>query len=918
MQIGTRFGTYEVIAKLGEGGMGEVYRARDTRLGRDVAIKILSAHLAGDTDRIARLEREARLLATLNEPSIATIHGIETFDHQPALILELVEGATLSERIASARVQAAEACEIGIQIATALEAAHGKGIIHRDLKPANIKLTPQGRVKVLDFGLAKTVATGIADQSVNHTTMMATQNGVPMVTGTPAYMSPEQARGEELDRTTDNWAFGCVLFELLTGLPAFSGATVSDTIGNVLRGEPSWHLLPLDTPSGMRSLIRRCLQKDRRRRLQFIGDARVELEQILSEPASALPAAAPLPRRWPVWVAVSGLTALALVSTSAAVHYRLTTAVPSRSIVFELSTPGRAGPEMKISPDGREVAYLAPSSDGRPAIWIRPLDTLSVRMVAGSEGAASFDWSPDAKFIAFVGAAQQTFDTPKLLKVEVATGAHQVLADDASPSQAISWGNQNVIVFPAASDTGTLRTVSASGGVPADVTRLDASSGERYHMWPSFLPDGRHFLYLAWTIGSGSQDHATLYVGSIDSQEARVKLMDTVSMAIYAAPGYLLYASPSRSALVARPFDAARLQFTGEAVTINDGVAPSGPGRLPIDVSDDGTLIFRRNASQVRGGGGALPLTITNRNGAIVRSVCGDTQAVKNGWRLSPDGRRLAVFSDGNSDIWLCDLERDASLRFANDGFFHDGAVWAPDASRVVYGTIRGSGNRDSGLFIKSASGATAEQPLVPVESRTLMVPLDWSLDGRWLVFSKEPPRADNSASTSINRDLWIQPMEGTAPARPYLSTKFDETQAAVSPDARFLAYASNELGKDYDVVVQTFPDPALGKWKVSTGGGCCPRWKGDGTELYYVDNQHRIVAVGVKTTSSAFEAGVPAPLGVSIPSSRLDPGTLGSLRYDVTRDGQQFVVPPTAAGTNGAQAVPITVLLNWTAALKR
>jgi hypothetical protein len=501
---------------------GEVYRARDTRLGRDVAIKILSRDLVSDSQHVARLEREAHLLAALNHPAIATIHGVETFEGTPALVLELVEGPTLAERLARQRLSEPETLSVALQIAEALETAHDRGIVHRDLKPANIKFTTQGRVKVLDFGIAKMVPPARDDAARSAVpTMMATEAGAALVIGTPAYMSPEQARGEAAERTSDTWAFGCVVFEMLTGTRAFQGGTTSDVISAVLRAEPDWQALPPDTSLPLTLLLRRCLQKDPRQRLQHIGDARIEIEQLLTDPV-ATAASHESPRRASRAAAITVAALSGLVAATSAVIVRsyFTTPPPGRPVQFQIPIQG-AGGTIKISPDGRHIAYVDPAGGARNAIWIRPLDSLTARMLQGTEGAGAFTWSWDSRFIAFTARPDEAFKTPRLKKIDVATGSTQVLADDPSLQQAPAWGQDDAIVFASpVNRKGTIRKVSANGGDVVEVTARDLSLGERSHMWPSFLPDGRHFLYLAWSAGTGeTQERGRVYVGSIDPAE---------------------------------------------------------------------------------------------------------------------------------------------------------------------------------------------------------------------------------------------------------------------------------------------------------------------------------------------------------------------------------------------------------------
>jgi serine/threonine protein kinase/Tol biopolymer transport system component len=912
-------GVYELLELLGRGGMGEVYRARDARLGRDVAIKVLPANVAADPDRVARLEREARLLAALNHPAIATIHGLDTVDGQPALVLELVEGPTLAERLVEggaastgARLPQAEALAIAKQIAEALEAAHDKGIVHRDLKPANIKFTRDGRVKVLDFGLAKIAEPSGRDEGATaFPTVMAT-GGHSLIAGTPAYMSPEQARGDILDRRTDTWAFGCVLFEMLTGAKAFPGETLSDIISSILRVEPAWDALPGATPLALRLLLKRCLAKDAQRRLQHVGDARVEIDQLLTDPAAAdvrphtsgTTARANLP-----WALAAVLvTALGAISVPA---LRQTRASAPAAPTVEFSIPTRgAGPTIRISPDGKYIAYNAPAPTGAPAIWVCALDSLTPRMLPGTEGNGPFGWSWDSRSIVFVWNPTDATSGRKLKRIGVPDGTAQSIADEPTPGAIPAWGRQDVIVFGGAS---TLKKVSASGADVTEVTTLDESLHERYHMWPNFLPDGRHFTYLAWTVGSADDTHATLYLGSIDPAEARIRLTESDSEALYAPPGYLLFGKGH--ALVARPFDAERLRFTGDPVTIVDNVAMTNTGRLGVGVSEDGTLVYRSPV--------AAPGTSFNwfdRSGGPPATSCKiAVGGAVNKARLSRDGRHVAAFSEGDVDIWLCDLERQLPTRLTNDAYFDREPVWSPDGAAVAFQSFRSPGNRESAIYQKAANGLTPETLLLAAEPNTNLVPLDWSADNKWLVYSKQAgaPAAD---SPDTNRDIWVLPLSGDRIPRKYADSPFDETQAAISPDSRFLAYASNEVGRTHEVIVGTFPDPSKGIWKISANGGCCPRWKQDGTELFYMDGNRHLVAVPIATTPT-FAMGRSITLDIVINAgATLARGAAGSYGYDVSPDGRRFLIPQRESRRvqDEDSGLPINVILNWTSLLRR
>ena len=574
-------------------------------------------------------------------------------------------------------------------------------------------------------------------------------------------MSPEQARGDAAERTSDTWAFGCVVFEMLTGTRAFQGRTTSDVISAVLRAEPDWQALPPDTSLPLTLLLRRCLQKDSRRRLQHIGDARIEIEQLLTDPV-ATAARAQSPRRTSRATTITAAVLLGLVALTSAVIVRsyFATPPPGRPVQFQIPIQS-AGGTIKISPDGRHIAYADPLGGARGnAISIRPLDSLTARMLPGTEGAGAFTWSWDSRFIAFNARPDEAFKTPRLKKIDVTTGAAQVLADEPSLLQAPAWGRDDVIVFASlANRKGTIRKVSANGGDAVEVTARDVSLGERTHMWPSFLPDGRHFLYLAWSTGTAeSQERGRVYVGSVDPTEPRRHVMDGASMAIYAPPGYLLFATGE--ALMARPFDATTFQFTGDSVTVSDAVQLTNTGRIGADVSDDGTLIYRRQEPQP-----AL-FAWQDRSGTILGATkCPvSTGGPAGSWRLAPNGNSVAVFGSSDPDIWLCDLTRNQTVRLSNDPFADLWPVWSPDSSRVAFQSVRTPANRDSALYEKQANGATPERLLVAAEPGIHVFPHDWSLDGNWIVFGRSTPPASDTA-TSPNRDLWLLPMTGSPQA---------------------------------------------------------------------------------------------------------------------------------------------------------
>jgi eukaryotic-like serine/threonine-protein kinase len=730
---GTRLGPYEVVAAIGAGGMGEVYRATDTNLGRQIAIKILPDAFAQDPERVARFEREAKTLASLNHPNIAIIHGLEKSSATYALVMELVEGEDLSQRIARGPIPIDEALPMAKQIAEALEAAHERGIVHRDLKPANIKIRADGTAKVLDFGLAKlnepnpNVSNDPNALSLSPTiTSPALMTGVGVLLGSAAYMSPEQARGRMVDKRSDIWAFGCVLYEMLTGKRAFEDEDVSMTLSKVLQRDPELEAFPVDVPSGVRQTIRLCLRKSQRDRIADIHDVRLALEgafEAASRGTTPLPPAARGKREPLAWAAV-GILLVAALALSFLLARRLPPTAPEMRV--EITTPATSSPfHFALSPDGEKLAFVA-SSGAQPRLWVRALNAVAAQPLAGTENAEYLFWSPDGRSIGF-------FAGGKLKRVDVGGGPPQALAD-APAGRGGAWNRNGTILF-AASNAGPLSRVSASGGETAAVTRL--GRGHASHRFPHFLSDGRHFLFF---VQAGLETQG-IYIGSLDGGEPK-RLLANDTAAGWAS-GRLLFVR--QGALMAAPLDPEKGELTGEPNTVADPVAFDNAFNLGgFSVSAEGRIAYRSGGSDIR------TLAWYDRSGKAVGTVGGPDQNTPQYPELSPDGRRLAVTRpvQNNFDVWLIDLVRGGMTRFTFDAASDNAPLWSSDGTRIVFRSNR-KGTYD--LYAKPSSGAGSEHLIQ--ESALGKGPLSWSSDGRFLLFYVLDPK------TVL--DLWIQPLTG-------------------------------------------------------------------------------------------------------------------------------------------------------------
>lgn len=889
ISAGARLGPYEVLSAIGAGGMGEVYRAHDSKLGRDVALKVLPSAFAADVERMARFDREARLLAALNHPNIAHIYGLEESSGTPALVMELVEGPTLADRIAAGPVRLDEALPIAKQIAEALEYAHERGVIHRDVKPANIKVKADGTVKVLDFGLAKALTEDQSAADMNNSptlSMGATVAGV--ILGTAAYMSPEQAKAKPADRRADIWAFGVMLYEMLTGAQLYMGETAAETLASVIKETPDLGKLPPDTPAAIRYLIARCLEKDPHQRLQHIGEARIAIARA-KEPAPE-PYVAPRTQRQKT-IAWMGFGALLLAGFGAFAFAYFLTSAPSQpdNIRFEITAPvGSTFTFFELSPDGKLLAFTA-QKEGHVQLWVRPLNSLETRALSGTDGATYPFWSPDSSYLGF-------FADGKLKKIAVSGGVPQVLCD-APAGRGGTWGEGGVILF-SPNEAGPLYRVPAAGGVPSVVTESPEGplNSDRH---ARFLPGGNSFLY---TRLRGSYENDGIYAGSLDGVKPTRILPDN-SNAIYVPTasahtgGYILFRR--KETLMAQPFDPKGLKTTGEMFPVAEklGVAANA-SYAGFTASWTGHLAYRSgNPFENR------QLIWVNRAGNQLGTA---TQSARlYGGELSPDGKQIAsaiVQDTGDTDIWLQDVTRGVISRFT----FGPGAryvpVWSPDSMRIAFTTYTsGIGYT---LRAKAANGAGAEESLAG--PGVMVLPNDWSPDGKFIVYSQ--------FSEKTNDDLWLLPMQGDRKPIPYLLTPFNESEARFSPDGNWLAYMSDESGR-MEVYVQTFPASGR-KWQISSAGARFPKWSHDGRELFYISADQKLMSVPVKlgaAGSGSFEAGVPVPLFdvASVPANTR------RYSYQPTADGRRFLLSAPATGED-SQAPPITVELNWQAGLKK
>jgi Tol biopolymer transport system component len=878
LSAGTRLGPYEILAPIGAGGMGEVYKARDTRLDRTVAIKVLPPQTSGRPEVRQRFEREARAVSALNHPHICTLHDIGHDGDLDYLVMEFLEGETLAERLKRGPLPLDQALRTATEIADALDRAHRTGIVHRDLKPGNIMLTKDG-AKVLDFGLAKmhplAAGSAVSGGSVMQT-LTSPLTGEGAIIGTLQYMAPEQLEGREADARSDIFSFGAVLYEMAAGRKPFDSPTQAGLIAQIMQSDPPGlsSVLP-QAPSALEQLARACLAKDPAERRQTMRDVLTDLKWIAtSSSRSGLPHPAASARRLPVWMWKASAAVFAFGALALAAAWWLRPKPDAQVARFAIPAPEKAtfGFGLALSPDGRSLAFAASTDGGQDLLWIRPVDALAPHAIPGTDGAQLPFWSPDGRSVAF-------FAQGKLKRVDLSGGPVQTICEANDPRGG-AWGPDGTILVAPESSL-PLQRVPATGGTPVSLTKLDPSRMELSHRWPKFLPDGRH--YLCFT-SCGNPSNLAIAVGSLDSPDLRI-LTRADSAPDYSPPGFLLFARGTT--LMAQSFNLSSFRLSGDPVPVAQGMhtmgISTGPtGAAQFTVSANGTLVYQTGGEQPE------QLAWFDRSGKSLGTL-GPPGSV-NSPALSPDGRRAVV--DGSSDLWLFDTARGSPTRFTFAALGDSAGVWSPDGSRIVYAANR---NGRSELYVKSTSGGGAEQSLLRTDFD--LMPDDWSSDGRFLLYE--------SFTTKTRGDLWYLPMEGDRKPVSYLQTEFNEAHPRLSPDGKWLAYTSDETGRP-EIYVQSFPTPGNGKFLISSNGGDQPAWRLDGKELYYLTADRKLMSVQVKTAPS-FEAA-PSQLLFQTHVPQISITTFRN-HYAAAPDGRRFLV---TSIPEAGSPTPLVVVLNW------
>lgn len=884
---GVRLGAYEIIALIGAGGMGEVYRARDMRLGRDVAIKVLPSQFASDADLRARFEREARTISSLEHPNICALYDVGEHDGVAFLIMQHLEGETLEQRLKKGPLPIDDALHIAIQIADALGKAHRRGVVHRDLKPGNIMLTKSG-AKLLDFGLAKIQMTPVAGALSMLPTTPPNLTAQGTLLGTFQYMAPEQLEGDEADARTDIFAFGAVIYEMVAGKRAFEGKSQASLISAIMSSTPA----PLSTqqpltPPALDRVVRKCLAKDPDARWQNASDLEDELKWIAEGSVIAAAAATGSPRNGQrstarvAWGIAATLGAALLVGAwmwareyrrpapDRASAIRFAATLPEGWALAPVTQAGASSAPLAISPDGKRLAFVAIGPEKKTQIWIRPLDALTAAPLSGTEGAASPFWSPDSRFLAF-------FADGQLKKIDAAGGPPLTLC--AAPRQmGGAWGTSGVILFSPTASSPILK-VSAAGGVPAPATRF--AEGEGQHWRPSFLPDGRNFIYRSDKAG----DRGSFYVASLDSPDGKLVLQADSSNAIY-SQGHLLFLLGST--LMAQPFDPVRLALSAQPIPVAHQVqVQSSVGNGLFSASANGVLVYQTGDASV-----GTELIWLDRSGRLLSKL--GEPATYDDVELSPDGTRLAVgVMDPNvrrTDLWIFDIARNLRTRFTSDPAREIGPRWTADGKNIAY-VVEGKG-----IFLKPSSGSAPERRLL--EAVRDEYPDSWSGDQRLLLYELNDP--------NTSWDVWVLPLAAGSKPYPFIQAALRQEYARLSPDGRWVAYQSTESGRE-EIYIVPFPGPG-DKVQLSTNSGRFPRWRRDGKEIFFLGAGNRVIAVPVDASGSAFKPGVEVPLFEAAP-------VRGDWAYDVLPDGSRFLVNTPVLRT---ATEPITVIVNWPAGLQ-